>query len=159
MGTVRLHDLIYAKEPEAYTEWAAYGSSKTANIWFTNYIDRRFASEGIMGVAVHPGAIQTELYRHLTPQSMDGIDMDGFAPLFKSPAQGAATTVWAAVDGHFEGKHGGQYLADVGETIEDPDGLGFDSPKAIGHVKHAYNEVGEEQLWKLSNSLVGYEES
>lgn len=113
MGTVRLDDLVYAKNPQAYNEWAAYGSSKTANIWFSNYINRHFASDGLVGVAVHPGGIQTPLYRHLTAENTEGIDLEGFANLFKSPAQGAATTTWAAVDEYFEGKNGGQYLADV----------------------------------------------
>lgn len=151
-GTVRLDDINYDKEPKAYSEWPAYGSSKTANIWMTNYINRHYGSEGLVGIAVHPGGIQTELYRHLTPENTEGIDMEGFAPLFKSPAQGAATTIFAAVNPYFEGKNGGQYLADVGETAQDPDGLGIEG---TGHAKHAYDEAGEERLWKLSNELVG----
>jgi hypothetical protein len=158
MSTVRLHDLVYANDPKAYNEWAAYGSSKTANIWFTNYINRHYAADGLTGLAVHPGGIYTELYRHLNEENMAGIDMESYASKMKSPAQGAATTVWAAVDGHFERKNGGQYLADVGETSEDPDGIGIDSPQAVGHAPHAYNEEGEEKLWKLSNDLVGVKE-
>ena len=37
---------------------------------------------------------------------------------FKSPSQGAATTVWAAVSPHFEKPENcGRYLSDVGEGV------------------------------------------
>jgi NAD(P)-dependent dehydrogenase (short-subunit alcohol dehydrogenase family) len=55
-------------EHTPYTEFGAYGRSKTANILFAVEFDRRHKSEGIRATAVHPGGIQTELGRHMTPE-------------------------------------------------------------------------------------------
>ena len=46
----------------------AYSRSKTANILFTVAFDRRYKARGIRAAAVHPGGIQTELGRHMTPE-------------------------------------------------------------------------------------------
>ena len=56
----------------AHTEYApfvAYGRSKTANILFAVEFDRRHKDQGIRATAVHPGGIQTELGRTLTPET------------------------------------------------------------------------------------------
>ena len=46
----------------------AYGRSKTANILFAVEFDRRHKGRGVRATAVHPGGIQTELGRHMTPR-------------------------------------------------------------------------------------------
>jgi len=43
LGQVRLHGLNFGQEP--YNTWAAYGQSKTANIYFANEIERRYGSK------------------------------------------------------------------------------------------------------------------
>jgi NAD(P)-dependent dehydrogenase (short-subunit alcohol dehydrogenase family) len=55
-------------ERTSYAELIAYGRSKTANILFAVEFDRRHKSNGIRGTAVHPGAIETELGRHMTAE-------------------------------------------------------------------------------------------
>ena len=50
------------------TRFVAYGRSKTANILFAVEFDRRHKASGIRATAVHPGGIQTELGRHMTPE-------------------------------------------------------------------------------------------
>ena len=82
--------------------------------------------------SVHPGGIMTDLGRHLTPEDFKMFENPEFQRAFKNPAQGAATTVWAAVSPHFEGKNGGQYLMDVGETgpMADDAGVGAAEPPA-----------------------------
>ena len=82
-------------------------------------------------------------------------DLDKFKPMIKTPEQGAATTVWAAVSPHFEGKNGGRYLSDVGEAGPIADDA---MVAAAGYAKHAYDEEAEEKLWKLSYQAVGLEE-
>lgn len=93
-----------------YSPWRFYGQSKLANVLFARELQRRFAGTAKRAYAVHPGVIHTNLGRH----------MGGFAraagtvigPLFmKTPQQGAATQVWAAVHPGAE-PHGGAYLAD-----------------------------------------------
>lgn len=45
-----------------YSKWERYGQSKTANILFAVALSKR----GVCAVSLHPGAIRTELLRHLT---------------------------------------------------------------------------------------------
>ncbi|KAK5170945.1 uncharacterized protein LTR77_004089 [Saxophila tyrrhenica] len=141
---------------EGYVNWGAYGSAKTANIWMANAIDRKYGSQGIHAWSVHPGGIQTELARHLTPEdfAMFGEEMLKvmMTKIYKSTSQGAATTVWVAVSPHFEGKNGGQYLEDAGETTLVGEKADLMAP---GHAPHAYDEEKEEGLWKLSCEVVG----
>src|SRR6202166_1033601 len=73
---VDLDDPNFEKTP--YTEFGAYGRSKTANILFAVEFDRRHKANGVRATAVHPGGIQTELGRHLSPEAIkqliDGIN-------------------------------------------------------------------------------------
>lgn len=68
---------------------------------------------------------------------------------FKSPEQGAATTVWAAVSKDWEGK-GGKYLEDckVAEEKKSEDEWG-------GVAPHAYDVEAAKRLWDVSMQLVG----
>jgi NAD(P)-dependent dehydrogenase (short-subunit alcohol dehydrogenase family) len=81
-------------------------AGQTANILFTVAFDERHRKNGIRAAAVHPGAIQTELARHMDPGQMQAlIDQinkqlagEGKPPFkFKTIPQGAATSVWAGV--------------------------------------------------------------
>src|SRR5580698_2624596 len=63
---VNLDDPNFERTP--YTEFGAYGRSKTANILFAVEFDRRHKDQGVRATAVHPGVIQTELGRHMTPE-------------------------------------------------------------------------------------------
>src|SRR5258705_6453817 len=99
---VDLEDPNFERSP--YAEFTAYGRSKTANVLFAVEFDRRHKASGVRATAVHPGAIRTELARHMTPEAMaksiaeiDAAQPKGTAPFsWKSIPQGAATSVWAA---------------------------------------------------------------
>ncbi len=62
-------------------------------------------------MSVHPGVIMTELVRHIENDDMGSEMLSDpvFKSLLKSPEQGAATSVWAAIAKEWEGK-GGRYL-------------------------------------------------
>jgi len=99
---VDLEDPNFERSP--YAEFTAYGRSKTANVLFAVEFDRRHKARGVRATAVHPGAIRTELSRHLTPEAMEKLiaqinasQPKGAAPFsYKSIPQGAATSLWAA---------------------------------------------------------------
>ncbi|KAI5367770.1 Putative short-chain dehydrogenase/reductase SDR, NAD(P)-binding domain superfamily [Septoria linicola] len=151
MGGIRFDDINFT-EPDSYQKWVAYGQSKTANIYMASSIERHYGSKGLHGLSVHPGGIMTELGRHLEETDLASLGFDKLEHIFKSPAQGAATTVWAAVSEHFEGKNGGRYLSDCGEAgplAPDADLSGE------GYAEHIYNQEKEEKFWKLSNDLLG----
>lgn len=115
----------------------------------------------MIALSVHPGGIVTELGRHLSAEDLELFGgEEGFKKMqttvFKNTDQGAATTVWAAVSPHFTTKNGGQYLEDVGESMPEGQATGGGSGSGVGGFKaHAYDEDGEEKLWKLSCEVVG----
>lgn len=141
-----------------YTEFGAYGRSKTANILFAVEFDRRHKGEGVRATAVHPGGIQTELGRHMTPELRDqmikSIDEGNKAanlPPFqwKTIPQGAATTVWSGFVASADDV-GGKYCEDchVAEII--------DNPAARGGVRpYALNPERAKALWAKSEDMVG----
>lgn len=70
-----------------YDGWKAYGQSKTANILFAKELQRRYASDGVTSVALHPGVIESELWRHTDTR---------FA-FNKSIPQGASTSMYCCL--------------------------------------------------------------
>jgi NAD(P)-dependent dehydrogenase (short-subunit alcohol dehydrogenase family) len=113
ISPVHLGDLHF--ERRDYDKWSAYGQSKTANSLFAVELDRRLRPAGISAFAVHPGGIMTGLQKDISREEMDAMgwyDKEGnINPLFKSTAQGASTSVWAATSPLLAGK-GGLYLED-----------------------------------------------
>ncbi len=140
-------------ERREYQKWMAYGQSKTANALFAVELDRRGKALGITANAVHPGGIMTGLQQHLTREEMDAMGWlgpDGRPRVgFKTPAQGAATSVWAATAPELEG-HGGRYLEDCNESGPATP----DKPFAGVHA-HALDPVSARRLWDASEEMVG----
>ena len=68
---------------------------------------------------MHPGAIQTELARHMEPGALDQ-----FTFQYKTIPQGAATSVWAAVVASADAI-GGRYCENchVGQVVADELGI------------------------------------
>ena len=140
---------------EIYDPYAAYFQSKIANLLTANEIDRRYGAKGLHAWAVHPGGITTDLGRHMPPEAVEGILKDeAIAKIWKSPEQGAATTVWAAVAKALEGQ-GGKYLEDchISKPYNPADGQW-----GAGHATWAYDAGEEARLWKKSLELVGLKE-
>jgi NAD(P)-dependent dehydrogenase (short-subunit alcohol dehydrogenase family) len=87
----------------AYTPYLGYGRSKTANVLFAVEFDRRHRARGIRAAAVHPGGIETELGRHMDPETREAqrkklaaiADAQAWSFVRKTVPQGAATSVWA----------------------------------------------------------------
>lgn len=134
-----------------YDKWQAYGESKTANILFTVGLDLRTRERGVRAFAVHPGAIMTNLGRHM--DESDFATLQERSPstgkmVFKSVEQGAATTVWAASSPHLSGR-GGIYLEDAQIAPAAVEG------KNTGVESYAVNPAAAERLWLLSEELVG----
>ncbi|WP_406674683.1 oxidoreductase [Nonomuraea sp. N2-4H] len=139
---------------DGYDHWLAYGQSKTANALFAVHLDALGASDGVRAFAVHPGSILTPLQRRIPRDeqiALGWIDRDGRqADGFKTPAQGAATAVWAATAPRL-GAYGGAYCqdCDIAEMATTDDML-------IGGVKPwAIDPASASRLWTLSAELTG----
>ena len=135
---------------QEYQGWVAYGRSKTANILFAVELDRRLRDRGVRACALHPGGIDTELFRYLGPEALAFVaerrEQTGIPA--KSLAAGAATTVWGGVVADAEAI-GGRYLEDcaVAEVKDDDGGEGVRS--------YAVDPARAVELWARSEELVG----
>jgi NAD(P)-dependent dehydrogenase (short-subunit alcohol dehydrogenase family) len=152
---VDLEDPNFEHSP--YDEFTAYGRSKTANVLFAVEFDRRHKERGVRATAVHPGGIQTELSRYLTPEVRERLiarinasQSKGAAPFtYKTIPQGAATSVWAASVAD-AGAIGGRYCEDchVAEVVSTPGLFGGVRPYALDPQR-------AQALWRKSEELVG----
>lgn len=137
-----------------YEKWTAYGQAKSANALFAMHLDEIGKALGIRAFAVHPGGIKTPLQRHLTMEeqiAMGWFDKDGNAnPMFKSPEQGAATSIWCAVSPLLEGE-GGVYCEDCNIAAR----WSEDLPPYSGVRAHAIDRDIAARLWTLSEELTG----
>jgi NAD(P)-dependent dehydrogenase (short-subunit alcohol dehydrogenase family) len=159
-SNVDLEDPNFERTP--YEPFVAYGRSKTANILFAVAFDRRHREHGVRAAAVHPGIIETELIRHMSPswlQTRVGeinqqLAAAGKPPIhWKSIPQGAATSVWAGVVAPAD-EIGGRYCEDchVGSVVADEVPASAVSEGVRGY---AVDPKTAEALWEKSEELVG----
>jgi NAD(P)-dependent dehydrogenase (short-subunit alcohol dehydrogenase family) len=149
---IRFDDLHFE---QGYEKWAAYGQAKTANSLFAVQLDALGQDAGVRAFAVHPGGIMTPLQRHLEQAEMvaagwindDGTPTNRFQ--FKSPEQGAATSVWCATSPQLDGK-GGVYCEDC-DIAE----LTTDAELPRGVRPWAVDLDAAERLWTVSAELTG----
>jgi NAD(P)-dependent dehydrogenase (short-subunit alcohol dehydrogenase family) len=150
LSPIHFDDVNFTTRP--YDKWRAYGQSKTANALFALELERRGAAAGVSANAVHPGGIMTGLQQHLTTEEMNALgwlDADGKPRMgFKTPAQGAATSVWAAIAPELAG-HGGRYLEDCNEAEPAQPGIAF-----AGVHAHARDPRAAARLWEVSEEMV-----
>ena len=142
-----------------YTEFGAYGRSKTANVLFAVEFDRRHRANGVRATAVHPGGIQTELGRHMTPEVIAAMlksieeanAKSGGENTFswKTIPQGAATSVWAGVVAPAD-EVGGKFCEDchVAALVDDESFRG-------GVRSYALDAANAKALWAKSEEMVG----
>lgn len=143
----------YNFEKGGYNPWVSYAQSKTANIYMANEIERRYGSRGLHATSLHPGGIATGLSKHIPEADLAAMLEDkALVKSLKSPEQGAATTVWAAIGKEWENK-GGKYLSNCAEAMRGNDDDGDMS--AAGYVSHTYNMENEGRLWEDSMKIVG----
>jgi NAD(P)-dependent dehydrogenase (short-subunit alcohol dehydrogenase family) len=144
-------DIDFKNRP--YDKWSAYGQSKTANALFAVRLTHRFRDRGVLANAVMPGGIMTGLQKHMPMEEKKALGWilpDGsINPGMKTPEQGAATSIWAAVGAELEGV-GGLYLEDCAQAVEWKE----DAPWS-GVLPHALDPQAAERLWTVSERMVG----
>jgi NAD(P)-dependent dehydrogenase (short-subunit alcohol dehydrogenase family) len=159
-GKVRPHDYNFT-EPGSYDPGAAYGQTKAANVWFANEIERRYGPRGLHATSLHPGGIWTGLQKYWDPQLKATLDAkEEVAANMMNAAQGAATSVYAALSDEWKAK-GGRYLS---KYVEQGPAAGAEaegvqvSLKDDGYAPWAFEEGGEKQLWKDSLGMLRLED-
>jgi NAD(P)-dependent dehydrogenase (short-subunit alcohol dehydrogenase family) len=159
-ANVDLDDPNFERTP--YDPFVAYGRSKTANILLAVAFDRRHQGNSIRAAAVHPGGVQTALDRHVDPiliqriveQTNKQLASERKAPFqLKTLAQGAATSVWAAVVAPAD-EIGGRYCENchIGHVAADHVTI---SATSGGVRAYALDTNAAEALWKKSEEMVG----
>ncbi|XP_026147619.1 retinol dehydrogenase 12, like isoform X2 [Mastacembelus armatus] len=103
-GSINLEDI---NSENGYDKNKAYAQSKLANILFTSSLAKRLEGTGVTAYSLHPGVVQTDLWRHLNgPQQFF---MKIISPFTKNSVQGAQTTIYCAVEPSLEKESGGYY--------------------------------------------------
>jgi NAD(P)-dependent dehydrogenase (short-subunit alcohol dehydrogenase family) len=160
---IHYEDPNYDRRP--YDPAEAYGQSKTANALFVVGFSVRFAGPHLTANAVMPGAIRTGLMRNLGEDEFRArgwIDAEGndLREGWKTPEQGAATSIWAAVAHELQGISG-KYLEDCAITTQllradKPLGGQYDPRGPLrGHYQpYALDPDNAERLWTLSEQLI-----
>ncbi|RUR02005.1 SDR family NAD(P)-dependent oxidoreductase [Labedella endophytica] len=151
---VRFDDINFESTP--YDPWVSYGQAKSANALFAVGLDARAAGRGVHAYSVHPGGIMTDLQRHMPREELvqrGWVDADGTPnPLFKTPAEGAATGLWAATAPELVTR-GGVYAEDSSLKGVVP---ADHSDATSGGVKEwAIDTDAADRLWDLSVSATG----
>jgi NAD(P)-dependent dehydrogenase (short-subunit alcohol dehydrogenase family) len=148
LSPVVFEDLHFRRR--AYDPWLAYGQSKTANILFAVEANRRWRNERIIVNALMPGAIRSNLQRHLNRTELDRMetrmnqsnDFD-----WKTPEQGAATSVLLAAS-PLLAWIGGRYFEDCNEAEPNRPG------SRRGVAAYALDPEAATRLWQVSSEML-----
>ena len=154
ISDVDIEDPNFERTP--YQAFTAYGRSKTANILYAVALDSRLKGRGVRATSIHPGGIQTELSRHLTPELIDQMRAriakaatnPGQPFRFKNVPQGSATSVWSSFVGASDAV-GAHYCEDC-HVCEVND----DTNSRVGVRSYALNLAHANDLWKKSEEMV-----
>jgi NAD(P)-dependent dehydrogenase (short-subunit alcohol dehydrogenase family) len=154
MASVDFTDIHFVSR--AYETWAAYAQSKTALVLFTVALAAKWVGEGVVSNALHPGGIMTNLQRHLDADQLRfvgatderGLPLD-VPPGWKTPPQGAATSVLLAASPLVEGVTG-RYFEDCAEAPVQPE----PAPGKAGVAPYAIDPEAAERLWKETARLL-----
>jgi NAD(P)-dependent dehydrogenase (short-subunit alcohol dehydrogenase family) len=134
IGRLDFDDLGSARR---YRAMRVYGTSKLANILFTTELARRLDGSGVTANCLHPGAVATRLGQNNGRAATFLIKV--LAPFFRTPAQGAATSV---------------YLASS-PAVASVSGRYFSNCREARPARAARDPVTARRLWDVSRELTG----
>jgi NAD(P)-dependent dehydrogenase (short-subunit alcohol dehydrogenase family) len=140
LSPVVFDDLHFLFRP--YDPWLAYGQSKTACNLFAVAVTQRWAKDGIFANALNPGAILTNLQRHV------GSRLRSAPELHKTPQQGAATTILLATSPLLENT-GGHYFENCNEAME----VSERPADYTGVAGYSLKPGNADRLWDISVQL------
>jgi NAD(P)-dependent dehydrogenase (short-subunit alcohol dehydrogenase family) len=146
---VVLEDIDF--ERRDYDPALAYAQSKTANVLFAVAATDRWAGDGILANAVHPGAIaDSNLSRYYDPAVLDDLRASG-RYTYKTLQQGAATSVFVGTSPLLDGIGGLYFENSQQAVVDDPDACGID---AAGVAAHALDPTAADRLWNVSEAMM-----
>jgi NAD(P)-dependent dehydrogenase (short-subunit alcohol dehydrogenase family) len=138
MGHIDFDDL---QGERSYSGARAYNQSKLANVLFTYELARRLHTTSVTSVtanALHPGVVSTSFGAE-DPAGVQRLLLPFMRPFMKSPAEGAATSI---------------YLASAPD-LKQVTGRFFANSKPKRSSERSYDEAVAARLWQVSAGLVG----
>jgi len=120
-----------------YRTMRIYGQSKLANILFTYELSRRLANGKVTVNCLHPGAVATGLGRNNGAWAKALITL--LRPFFRTPQDGAATSIYLAAS----------------PAVEGTSGKYFSNCKEARSSAASYDVETARRLWTLSAQLTG----
>ncbi|XP_004387638.1 retinol dehydrogenase 14 [Trichechus manatus latirostris] len=125
---------------QSYNKSFCYSRSKLANILFTRELARRLEGTNVTVNVLHPGIVRTNLGRHINiPLLVKPLFNLVSWAFFKTPLEGAQTSIYLACSPEVEGVSG-KYFGDCKEEEL--------LPKAM-------DESVARKLWDISEVMVG----
>lgn len=135
-GKLDFDNLMFERRP--YGGFAAYGTSKLANILFTRELAKKLEGTGVTANALHPGVIASGFGRN--NKGVFGFVMRNLAgPFLGSEESGARTSVYLATSPDVDGKTG----------------LYFKNSREATPTRAARDDDAAKRLWALSEELLG----
>ena len=120
-----------------YKTMRVYGQSKLANILFTTELARRLEGTGVTVNAVHPGSVATRFGQN--NGTIATVLTKLLAPFFRTPEQGAQTSIHVATSPAVEGLTG-RYFANCREARPS---------------RAAQDVASARRLWEISTQMTG----
>jgi len=120
---------------QGYKTMRVYGQSKLANILFTTALARRLEGTGVTVNAVHPGPVATRFGQNNGAVATFLTKL--MAPFFRTPEQGAQTSIHVATAPELDGVTG-RYFANSREARPS---------------RAAQDAAAAERLWEISTSM------
>lgn len=122
-------------EERRYGYFQVFCNSKLCNVLFSNELARRLEGTGVDVNSLHPGQVNTCLYKSTAFEKLRSLILYTF---FKSPEEGAQTSLYLAVSDECD-QVTGKYFADCEES---------------NMSLKAQDELLAKRLWKMSEELV-----
>lgn len=143
--------------PRKTTVFDGYPRSRLAQVYMASEIERRYGDRMLHGYSLDPGVVGPSEGSGITRHVEEMMEEKWNDPVLKnqmmSAAQGAATTVWAAVAGEaLEEGACGRYLEFCRPASP---AQGLDPGMESGYGSWAYDEQGARRLWEMSFAVVG----
>ncbi|XP_060072963.1 retinol dehydrogenase 14-like [Ylistrum balloti] len=139
IGKINFDDMTWIRK---FDSGEPYFDTKFANILFTKELSRRLEDSDVVINCLHPGTIRTELLRNV-PQPFKLICYFIGLLYFKSPDEGAQTTIHCAVCDATKGVSGHYFM-----DCEVRDHTWYINKKA-------YDEGLAKKLWEVSEKMTG----
>ena len=127
-----------------YDALLSYGQAKTACILFAVGANERWSKDGITVNALNPGAILTNLQKHV------GGKLRSAPELHKTPQQGAATSILLATSTLLD-KTGGRYF----ENCNEVETVTKRPANYEGVAMYALDKDNAKRLWDISMKMIG----